>query len=68
MGSHMKYAIDSVPSTSMPVKVVEEQMGVAARDQRNRLEATEDELEDVKRNLDSDWRFMGTSGIETAKA
>ena len=24
--------------------------------------------EDVKRNLDSDWRFMGTSGIETAKA
>ena len=43
-------------------------MGVAAREQRNRLEATEDELEDVKRNLDSDWRFMGTSGIETAKA
>ena len=50
------------------MKVVEEQMDVAAREQRKRLETVENELEDEKRKLDRVWRFIETSDIETAKA
>ena len=50
------------------VKVVDEQMDGAAREQRNRLETIEDELEDVKRKLGRIWHFVETTDIGMADA
>ena len=50
------------------VKVVNEQMDGAAREQRNRLETIEDELEDVKRKLGRIWHFVETTDIGMADA
>ena len=51
------------------VKVVEEQMDVAAREQRKRRDTIENELEDVKRKLDRVWHFIETAdNVNTAKA
>ena len=43
------------------VKVVDEEMGGVAREQRKRLKTIEDELQDVKRQLDRIWRYIATS-------
>ena len=50
------------------VKVVDEQMDGVAREQRNRLETIEDELEDVKRKLGRIWHFVETTDIGMADA
>ena len=50
------------------VKVVDEQMDGVAREQRKRLEAIEDELEDVKRKLGRIWHFVETTDINMADA
>ena len=49
-------------------KVVDEQMGGVAREQRKRLETIEDELEDVKRKLGRIWHFVETTDIGMADA
>ena len=43
------------------VKVVDEEMGGVAREQRKRLRTIEDELQDVKRQMDRIWRYIATS-------
>ena len=43
------------------LKVVDEQMDGVSREQRERLEAIEDELEDVKRKLGRIWHFVETA-------
>ena len=48
------------------VKVVEEQMDVAAREHRKRLETIENELEDVRKRLARVWHFIETSGTDMA--
>ena len=50
------------------VKVVDEEMGGVAREQRKRLKTIEDELGDVKRQLDRIWRYIATSDIVVADA
>ena len=50
------------------MKVVDEQMDGVAREQRKRLEAIEDELEDVKRKLGRIWHFVETTDINMADA
>ncbi len=42
------------------LKVVDEQMDSVSREQRQRLETIEDELEDVKRKLGRIWHFIET--------
>ena len=42
------------------LKVVDEQMDSVSREQRERLETIEDELEDVKRKLGRIWHFIET--------
>ena len=49
-------------------KVVDEQMDGVAREQRNRLETIEDELENVKRKLGRIWHFVETTDIGMADA
>ena len=50
------------------VKVVDEQMDGVAREQRDRLQTIEDELEDVKRKLGRIWHFVETTDIDMADA
>ena len=50
------------------VKVVDEEMDGAAREQRKRLQTVEDELEDVKRKLGRIWHVIETTDIDMADA
>ena len=50
------------------VKMVDEEMGGVAREQRKRLRTIEDELQDVKRQLDRIWRHIATSDTVMADA
>ena len=50
------------------VKVVDEEMGGVAREQRKRLKTIEDELEDVKRQMGRIWRHIATSDTVMADA
>ena len=50
------------------VKVVDEEMGGVAREQRKRLRTIEDELQDVKRQMDRIWRYIATSDTVMADA
>ena len=50
------------------VKVVAEEMDGVAREQRKRLKTIEDELQDVKRQLDRIWRYIATSDTVMAEA
>ena len=50
------------------VKVVDEEMGGVAREQRKRLTTIEDELEDVTRRLGRIWHFIETSDTVMADA
>ena len=50
------------------VKAVDEEMGDVAREQRKRLRTIEDELQDVKRQLDRIWRYIATSDTVMADA
>ena len=50
------------------VKVVDEEMGGVAREQRKRLKTIEDELQDVKRQMDRIWRYIATSDTVMADA
>ena len=49
-------------------KVVDEEMGGVAREQRKRLRTIEDELQDVKRQMDRIWRYIATSDTVMADA
>ncbi len=50
------------------VKLVDEEMDGIAREQRQRLETIEGELEEVKRRLGRIWQFVETTDIEMADA
>ena len=50
------------------VKVVDEEMGGVAREQRKRLRTIKDELQDVKRQMDRIWRYIATSDTVMADA
>ena len=50
------------------VKVVAEEMGGVAREQRKRLKTIEDELEDVKKKLERIWRHIETTDTAMADA
>ena len=50
------------------VKVVDEEMGGVAREQRKRLKTIEDELEDVKRQLGRIWRHIAMTDTVMAEA
>ena len=50
------------------VKVVDEEMGGVAQEQRKRLRTIEDELQDVKRQMDRIWRYIATSDTVMADA
>ena len=50
------------------VKLVDEEMDGIAREERERLETIEQELEDVKRRLARIWQFVETTDIEMADA
>ena len=50
------------------VKLLDEEMDGAAREQRERLETIEQELEDVKKRLARIWQFVETTDIEMADA
>ena len=50
------------------VKLVDEEMDGVAREQRQRLENIEDELEEVKRRLSRIWQVIETTDIEMADA
>ena len=50
------------------LKVVDEEMGGVAREQRKRLKTIVDELQDVKRQLDRIWRYIATSDTVMADA
>ncbi len=50
------------------VKLVDEEMDGIAREERERLEIIEQELEDVKRRLARIWQFVETTDIEMADA
>ena len=50
------------------MKVVDEQTGRVAREQRKRLETIENELEDLKRKLGRIWHVIETSDIDVADA
>ena len=49
-------------------KVVDKEMSGVAREQRKRLKTIEDELGDVKRQLDRIWRYIATSDTVMADA
>jgi DNA repair ATPase RecN len=50
------------------VKLVDEEMDGVAREQRQRLENIENELEDVKRRLGRIWHVIETTDIEMSDA
>ena len=50
------------------VKLLDEEMDGVAREQRERLESIEEELEDVKRKLGRIWHVIETTDIEMADA
>ena len=50
------------------VKLVDEEMDGIAREQRQRMETIEGELEEVKRRLGRIWQFVETTDIEMADA
>ena len=50
------------------VKLLDEEMDGAAREQRERLETIEQELEDVKKRLGRIWQLLETTDIEMADA
>ena len=50
------------------VKLVDEEMDGIAREERQKLETIEVELEEVKRRLGRIWQFVETTDIETADA
>ena len=50
------------------VKLLDEEMDGVAREQRERLESIEEELEDVKRRLGRIWHVIETTDIEMADA
>ena len=50
------------------VRLVDEEMDGIAREQRERLESVEAELEDVKRKLDRVWHFVESTDLEMADA
>ncbi len=50
------------------VKLLDEEMDGVAREQRERLENIEEELEDVKRRLSRIWQVIETTDIEMADA
>ncbi|MYC06781.1 MAG: hypothetical protein F4X57_06380 [Chloroflexi bacterium] len=50
------------------VKLLDEEMDGVAREQRERLEGIEEELEDVKRRLGRIWHVIETTDIEIADA
>ena len=50
------------------MKLLDEEMDGLAREQRERLENIEEELEDVKRRLARIWNFIETSDTEMADA
>ena len=50
------------------VKLLDEEMDGVAREQRQRLETIEGELEEVKRRLGRIWQFVETTDVETADA
>ena len=51
-----------------PVKLLDEEMDGVAREQRERLENIEEELEDVKKRLGRIWQVIETTDIEMADA
>ena len=51
-----------------PVKQLDEEMDGVAREQRERLENIEEELEDVKKRLGRIWQVIETTDIEMADA
>ncbi len=50
------------------VKLLDEEMDGVAREQRERLETIEEELEDVKKRLGRIWQVIDTTDIEMADA
>ena len=50
------------------VKLMDEEMDGVAREQRERLETIEEQLEDVKRRLSRVWQVVETTDIEMADA
>ena len=50
------------------VKLLDEEMDGVAREQRERLDSIEEELEDVKRRLGRIWQVIETTDIEMADA
>ncbi len=50
------------------VKLLDEEMDGVAREQRQKLEAIEEEIEDVKRRLGRIWQVIETTDIEMADA
>ena len=50
------------------VKLLDEVMDGVAREQRERLENIEEELEDLKRSLGRIWNLIETSDIDMADA
>ncbi len=50
------------------VKLLDEEMDGVAREQREKLESIEEELEDVKRRLGRIWHIIETTDIEMADA
>ena len=50
------------------VKLLDEEMDGVAREQRDRLETIEEELEDVKKRLGRIWQVIETTDIEMADA
>ena len=50
------------------VKLLDEEMDGAAKEQRERLETIEQELEDVKKRLGRIWQLLETTDIEMADA
>ena len=50
------------------VKLVDEEMDGVAREERNRLETIEAELEEVKRKLDRIWHFVENTDLDMADA
>ena len=50
------------------VKLLDEEMDGVAREQRERLESLEEELEDVKRRLGRIWQVIETTDVEMSQA
>ena len=50
------------------MKLLDEEMDGAAREQRERLETIEQELEDVKKRLGRIWHFVESTDLDKADA